>query len=78
MPKSQQPHRYRTLFLSDLHLGTRGCQAHLLLDFLRYPEWHEGFTITPASKTKKPTQLQAGDKLSNNFDGTVMTPSVVV
>lgn len=26
--------RYRTLFLSDIHLGTRGCQAHLLLDFL--------------------------------------------
>jgi UDP-2,3-diacylglucosamine pyrophosphatase LpxH len=28
--------RYRTLFLSDLHLGTRGSQAELLLDFLRY------------------------------------------
>ncbi len=25
---------YRTLFLSDLHLGTRGCQADLLLNFL--------------------------------------------
>jgi len=25
---------YRTLFLSDLHLGTRGCQADLLMDFL--------------------------------------------
>ena len=25
----------RTLFLSDLHLGTRGCQADALLDFLR-------------------------------------------
>lgn len=25
---------YRTLFLSDVHLGTRGCQADLLLDFL--------------------------------------------
>lgn len=25
---------YRTLFLSDLHLGTRGCQADLLVDFL--------------------------------------------
>jgi len=29
-------HRYRALFLSDLHLGTRGCQAELLLDFLRH------------------------------------------
>jgi UDP-2,3-diacylglucosamine pyrophosphatase LpxH len=30
-----EPRRYRTLFLSDLHLGTRGCQSALLLDFLR-------------------------------------------
>ncbi|XWN29493.1 MAG: UDP-2,3-diacylglucosamine diphosphatase [Devosia sp.] len=28
--------RFRTLFLSDVHLGTRGCQADLLLDFLRH------------------------------------------
>ncbi|GLS46020.1 UDP-2,3-diacylglucosamine diphosphatase [Methylobacterium brachythecii] len=27
--------RVRTLFLSDTHLGTKGCQAALLLDFLR-------------------------------------------
>ena len=27
--------RVRTLFLSDLHLGTRGCKADKLLDFLR-------------------------------------------
>lgn len=27
---------FRALFLSDIHLGTRGCQAELLLDFLRY------------------------------------------
>ena len=39
MPVSQEvepkPTLYRTLFLSDVHLGTRGCQAHLLLDFLK-------------------------------------------
>lgn len=29
------PTRYRSLFISDLHLGTRGCQSRLLLDFLR-------------------------------------------
>jgi UDP-2,3-diacylglucosamine pyrophosphatase LpxH len=28
--------RYRTIFMSDLHLGTRGCQAGLMLDFLRH------------------------------------------
>jgi len=27
--------RYRTLFLSDVHLGTRGCRADFLADFLR-------------------------------------------
>lgn len=26
----------RTLFLSDIHLGTRGCQANMLLDFLEH------------------------------------------
>jgi UDP-2,3-diacylglucosamine pyrophosphatase LpxH len=26
---------YRTVFISDIHLGTRGCQASLLLDFIR-------------------------------------------
>jgi UDP-2,3-diacylglucosamine pyrophosphatase LpxH len=30
--------RYRTIFLSDLHLGARGCQAALMLDFLRHNE----------------------------------------
>jgi UDP-2,3-diacylglucosamine pyrophosphatase LpxH len=26
---------YRTVFISDVHLGTRGCQAEMLLDFIR-------------------------------------------
>lgn len=30
------PTRYRTIFLSDLHLGARGAQAELLLDFLKH------------------------------------------
>jgi UDP-2,3-diacylglucosamine pyrophosphatase LpxH len=30
--------RYRALFLSDLHLGTKGCQATALLDFLKCHE----------------------------------------
>ncbi len=29
------PTHYRSVFISDVHLGTRGCQAELLLDFLR-------------------------------------------
>jgi len=31
-------HRYRTIWISDIHLGTRGCQAGPLLDFLRSVE----------------------------------------
>ncbi len=27
--------RYRAIFLSDIHLGTKGCQADRLLDFLK-------------------------------------------
>jgi len=34
--------RYRALFISDLHLGTRGCQADKLLDFLKV---HDADTI---------------------------------
>jgi UDP-2,3-diacylglucosamine pyrophosphatase LpxH len=30
--------RFRTVFISDVHLGTRGCQAELLLDFFRHME----------------------------------------
>lgn len=33
-----QSKKFRSLFLSDVHLGTRGCQADLLLDFLKYHE----------------------------------------
>ncbi len=28
-------HHYRTIWISDIHLGTRGCNAELLLSFLR-------------------------------------------
>ena len=34
VPKS----RFRTIWISDLHLGTRGCKADYLLDFLRATE----------------------------------------
>ena len=30
--------RYRAIFISDVHLGTPGCQAAFLLDFLRHNE----------------------------------------
>ncbi len=30
--------RFRSIFISDIHLGTRGCKADFLLDFLRHTE----------------------------------------
>ena len=38
MPLPGTVTRYRTIFLSDVHLGTRGCKAPFLLDFLRWTE----------------------------------------
>ncbi|MDO9710204.1 UDP-2,3-diacylglucosamine diphosphatase [Paracraurococcus lichenis] len=35
MQTTQTKRHYRTIFLSDVHLGTRGCRADFLLDFLR-------------------------------------------
>lgn len=32
------PRQMRTIFISDTHLGTRGCKAKFLLDFLRHHE----------------------------------------
>lgn len=37
LPEPMEPgerRRYRTIWISDVHLGTRGCNAGLLLDFL--------------------------------------------
>lgn len=33
-----RPHSYRTVWISDVHLGFRGCSANFLLDFLRNSE----------------------------------------
>ncbi|MEX2629780.1 MAG: UDP-2,3-diacylglucosamine diphosphatase [Tistlia sp.] len=38
MQATIQQGRYRAIFLSDIHLGTRGCKAEFLLDFLRLNE----------------------------------------
>jgi UDP-2,3-diacylglucosamine pyrophosphatase LpxH len=37
-----EPRRFRTIFISDIHLGTRACQAQALLEFLRL---HDAETI---------------------------------
>ncbi|MDB5367616.1 MAG: UDP-2,3-diacylglucosamine hydrolase [Rhodospirillales bacterium] len=35
---SETARHYRAIWISDVHLGTKGCQAELLLDFLRQTE----------------------------------------
>ena len=35
-PRPKHRKQHRALFLSDIHLGTPGCKAELLLDFLRH------------------------------------------
>jgi UDP-2,3-diacylglucosamine pyrophosphatase LpxH len=39
---AEESRRFRTIFLSDVHLGARACQADALLDFLRV---HDADTI---------------------------------
>jgi UDP-2,3-diacylglucosamine pyrophosphatase LpxH len=42
------PHRtrrYRTIFISDTHLGTRGCKAELLADFLTHNDCQTLFLV---------------------------------
>jgi UDP-2,3-diacylglucosamine pyrophosphatase LpxH len=42
---TRPPLRYRTLWISDLHLGTPGCQARALLDFLKHTECETLFLV---------------------------------
>jgi len=36
MDTNRSVKRYRTIWISDIHLGTRGCKADFLLDFLKH------------------------------------------
>ncbi len=38
MDASLQPKQYKSIFISDIHLGTKGCKADYLLDFLKQNE----------------------------------------
>ncbi len=37
--------KYRTIWISDVHLGTRGCKAEYLLDFLRHTECEQLYLV---------------------------------
>ena len=38
MTHLQAINHFRSIWISDVHLGTRGCKAEFLLDFLRHTE----------------------------------------
>jgi UDP-2,3-diacylglucosamine pyrophosphatase LpxH len=40
-----EPRHYRAIFISDVHLGTRGCKAEFLLDFLKHTECETLFLV---------------------------------
>jgi len=45
MAKNRTKTRYRAIWISDIHLGTRGCQAELLLDFLKHHECDDLYLV---------------------------------
>ena len=57
MAPADSKRRFRTLFISDVHLGTRGCQAERLLDFLRL---HDAETIYLVGDIVDGWQLKSG------------------
>ncbi len=43
--RTPSPMRLRTVFISDIHLGFKGCSAELLLDFLHHVEMDTLFLV---------------------------------
>ena len=41
----QRPEKYRAIWISDIHLGTPGCKAEYLLDFLRWNESEQLYLV---------------------------------
>ena len=36
---------YKTIFISDIHLGSKACQAELLLDFLKHNDGEKLYLV---------------------------------
>ncbi|HYW03534.1 MAG TPA: hypothetical protein VFA86_06280 [Gammaproteobacteria bacterium] len=55
MPHRDQPYRlrYRTVWISDVHLGCRGCRADFLLEFLHAVEYIERFEQALAAEAAR-------------------------
>ena len=37
-PEGRERRRFRTIWISDVHLGTKGCNADMLIDFLDHTD----------------------------------------
>ena len=57
MSAEVEARHFRSLFISDVHLGARGCQAAKFLDFLRY---HDADTIYLVGDIVDGWQLKSG------------------
>lgn len=55
--KPMCPLRYRSIFISDIHLGSRSCQASRVLDFLRATECKQLYLVGDGVS---PCALQTG------------------
>ncbi len=44
-PEQRRFRHHRSIWISDIHLGTRGCKAELLLDFLRHNECDQLYLV---------------------------------
>src|ERR1700752_3170933 len=44
-PRREQPYRHRTLWISDFHLGSPGCKAGKLGEFLRENEARQIYLV---------------------------------
>ncbi|WP_281301210.1 MULTISPECIES: UDP-2,3-diacylglucosamine diphosphatase [unclassified Iodidimonas] len=44
-PKKSEKRHYRSIFISDIHLGTRGCRADYLIDFLRHVDCEKLYLV---------------------------------
>ncbi|MGH8504734.1 MAG: UDP-2,3-diacylglucosamine diphosphatase [Stenotrophobium sp.] len=56
--EKRSANRYRTLWISDVHLGTAGCKAEFLVDFLKQNECEQLYLVG---------DIIDGWKLRNNF-----------
>ena len=74
-PSGAPRRRYRTIWISDVHLGTRGCNDRLLIDFLDHVDsdtlylvgdiidgWRleEAFLLARAAQRDRPPGDEAG------------------